>query len=246
MEKKLIALIFISLLMGLGVGYGLGYAIYRPYLLDLESDISGLQSALSSLSAYYNTLNSTYNELKTSYDDLNKIIWELNNSNAGLKTIRFVETEETILEVPGVYGTLVSKNASRVFTWTPRDSSNNVILLIYWWFESKGNITFSGLTGGFEVIFKMAYNQSGSWSFWDWYGSPNVSTEYKRTRLHYEIPQGPQWYAPDCVSYKFWLSIIGYQPSNASDSRVAQPFAAYVKNLNIILIVADGISASNP
>jgi hypothetical protein len=76
MKRNLIALVLIASLVGLGGGYGLGYAIYRPELLGLESDLSSQQSDLSSLSAGYYALNSTYDELKTSYKDLNRTLWQ--------------------------------------------------------------------------------------------------------------------------------------------------------------------------
>jgi len=41
--KKLIALIFIALLAGLGGGYGLGYVIYQPQIQNLQNDLSNLK-----------------------------------------------------------------------------------------------------------------------------------------------------------------------------------------------------------
>ncbi len=38
MEKKLIALVLIALITGIGGGYGLGYVIYQPQVQKLQED----------------------------------------------------------------------------------------------------------------------------------------------------------------------------------------------------------------
>ena len=76
-EKQLVALVFIALLVGLGGGYGLGYAIFQPQIGSLQSDISNLQSdvpdlqsQILTLTVNYEDLNATYNELITDYSSL--------------------------------------------------------------------------------------------------------------------------------------------------------------------------------
>lgn len=76
-EKQLVALVFIALLVGLGGGYGLGYAIFQPQIgslqsdiSDLQSDVSDLQSQILTLTVNYEDLNATYNELITDYSSL--------------------------------------------------------------------------------------------------------------------------------------------------------------------------------
>jgi len=46
MEKKLIALVLISLLGGLRGGYGLGYVIYQPQIQNLQNDLNNLNDEL--------------------------------------------------------------------------------------------------------------------------------------------------------------------------------------------------------
>ena len=77
MEKRLVALVFIALLIGLGGGYGLGYVIYQPQIESLQSDISNIQSDVSDLQSKSSTvtinfesLNATYNELMINYSYL--------------------------------------------------------------------------------------------------------------------------------------------------------------------------------
>jgi len=56
-EKKLIALVFIALLVGLGGGYGLGYTVYQP-------QNQNLQEALDNLNDRIETINSTLADLQ--------------------------------------------------------------------------------------------------------------------------------------------------------------------------------------
>ena len=87
MEKKLIALVFIALLAGLGGGYGLGYVVYQPQIIMLQTDLSNLQDVFENLNTTYNQLgesynylNSSYNELKTRIDSFNASLIDLNTS----------------------------------------------------------------------------------------------------------------------------------------------------------------------
>ena len=49
MEKKLIALVFVALLVGLGGGYGLGYVVYQPQILGFQSDLSTIKADVHDL-----------------------------------------------------------------------------------------------------------------------------------------------------------------------------------------------------
>lgn len=51
MEKKLITLVFVALLIGLGGGYGLGYMVYQPQILDFQSDLETIKTDLHDLEA---------------------------------------------------------------------------------------------------------------------------------------------------------------------------------------------------
>jgi len=77
MERKLVALVFIALIVGLGGGCGLGYVIYQPQIGILQSDVSDLQFDVSDLKSQiltsivgYEGLNAKYNELITDYSNL--------------------------------------------------------------------------------------------------------------------------------------------------------------------------------
>ena len=51
MEKKLIALVFVTLLGGLGGGYGLGYVIYQPQVQSIQNELRAVSNELNSLSS---------------------------------------------------------------------------------------------------------------------------------------------------------------------------------------------------
>jgi hypothetical protein len=77
MNKKLLALVVITLIAGTGVGYGLGYGMFQPQVSGLECNVSNLQSEISTLTANYNSLNSSYNELFSDHKNLNESNVEL-------------------------------------------------------------------------------------------------------------------------------------------------------------------------
>lgn len=54
MGKRLIVLVFVALLVGLGGGYGLGIAMYQPQISAMQSDISDIQSILFQNKTWHN------------------------------------------------------------------------------------------------------------------------------------------------------------------------------------------------
>ena len=60
LEKKLVALVCIALLAGLGGGYGLGFTIYQPQISALQSDVSMLKA--SENKTWHFVMNFTTNE----------------------------------------------------------------------------------------------------------------------------------------------------------------------------------------
>lgn len=75
MEKKLIALVFVTLLGGLGGGYGLGYVIYQPQIQNLQNDFNNLTDRFDTLQYEVTNLNSEVEELKTPQPKPNFEIW---------------------------------------------------------------------------------------------------------------------------------------------------------------------------
>jgi hypothetical protein len=76
MEKKLIPIILIVLLVGLGGGYGLGYVIYQPQIQNLQSDLKQLNNELETINSEIADLNSTIN---SEIANLNSTIVNLEN-----------------------------------------------------------------------------------------------------------------------------------------------------------------------
>lgn len=89
METKLVALVFIALLGGLGGGYGLGYTVYQPQnqrfqeALDnlndkveaINSTLTNTRSSVASLQNEIVNINSEIEELKTPQPNPNFSIW---------------------------------------------------------------------------------------------------------------------------------------------------------------------------
>jgi len=101
LEKKLIALVFVALLVGLGGGYGLGVILYQPQILELQSDLSSFQDAfaetqlnVSKVESEISTLRTDYNELQINYDNLSISYNELQGNYSELQT-RLKYFEET-------------------------------------------------------------------------------------------------------------------------------------------------------
>ena len=64
LEKKIIALVLVALLGGLGGGYGLGYVIYQPQIQNLQDDLNNLKDRLDTLNSTVETMeNRTWHEV---------------------------------------------------------------------------------------------------------------------------------------------------------------------------------------
>jgi hypothetical protein len=78
MERKLIALVFIALLAGVGSGYASGYVIMEPQLSKLRSDVSTVTTETSNLRSQLNNsiivVNQTVSVLNTTIISLNRTI----------------------------------------------------------------------------------------------------------------------------------------------------------------------------
>lgn len=86
METKLVVLIFIALLAGLGGGYGLGNAIYQPQIQSLQSSIASLETTLDNLNGEVEkinsaliTTNSSLEILGTELDTLNQDVTNIDS-----------------------------------------------------------------------------------------------------------------------------------------------------------------------
>jgi len=79
MEKKLIALIFIAVLGGLGGGYGLGYVIYQPQIQNLQGDLGNLNDRLDTLNSTLTNTQSSVTSLQSQQDSMNSTIGIMEN-----------------------------------------------------------------------------------------------------------------------------------------------------------------------
>jgi hypothetical protein len=78
-ESKLIGLVLIALLAGLGGGYGLGYVIYQP-------QVQNLQNGIGDLSDRFNLLNSTLRDTESSVVSLQNGLSSTNSKVTSLNS----------------------------------------------------------------------------------------------------------------------------------------------------------------
>ncbi len=184
-------------------------------------------------------LKTITDSLTASLTDLEGRVAAIEGETKHVKTIRFAEPMETMLEVP--VNTPLEwtewKNASAVFTWTPMNTSDNAVVSVYWWFEYKTNITIPFgtpehyITGGLNASFDDAY---GFAEHHEMTGQYAFDVYYKHSGVISFTHAKPK---TDCSEYKFWFQVQGFAYSI--------PFKAYVKNLSAIITVVDGLPASN-
>lgn len=67
MDKKLLSITIIILVIGLGVGYVLGYSVNTSQIQTLETRINELEVENNNLGSSYNALNNTYTDLLSNY-----------------------------------------------------------------------------------------------------------------------------------------------------------------------------------
>ena len=101
MERKLVALVFIALLIGLGGGYSLGIVMYLPQISAMQSDIADIQSFLFQPRAWKEIANfhlSVDDEWASSLFSVYEGPWRINWTEAG-----------TFMSVSGWTGFLVCR-----------------------------------------------------------------------------------------------------------------------------------------
>ena len=85
MDRKLIALVSIALLAGLGGVYGLGYLIYQPQIQKFQND-------LNTLNTKFDTVNSTLGSTQSSVTSLQNLLSvlesEISNLNSTIESMK--------------------------------------------------------------------------------------------------------------------------------------------------------------
>ena len=88
MEKKLIALVLIALIGGLGGGYGLGYVIYQPQIQNLHKDLRNTQTSVTQLENELNMQNSEITSLNSTVESsVSSIQDELNTLDSKVTSL---------------------------------------------------------------------------------------------------------------------------------------------------------------
>lgn len=137
------------------------------------------------------------------------------STNSKIKTIRFYEPAETMNDQQ----TYVD---GAVFVWTPNNSTNNAILSINWYFQYRCE-HFWG--------FRMVVNDEDTGGYG--YHSSSVYTWSK-------IVVYPMHY----LDYSIFPNQNSYTLKFQFESW-SNEFPAYVKDINLVITVADGLTPSN-
>lgn len=96
MEKKLISLVLIVLIGGLGGGYGLNYVIYQPQIQNLHDDINALNDRFGTINT---TLGSTQTSVTSLEDELNMLNSDIANLNSTVESsVTSIHDEMNILD----------------------------------------------------------------------------------------------------------------------------------------------------
>ena len=191
--------------------------IINIYDVVMVTGIYGSTGTPINKTALLYNVNDTFTELLSRIDSLNA---SLHQSSSQI--IRFHHPDE---EVIPYYGTWTVA----AFTWTPKNSSNNVILSAHAWAEIKcPNQTQSS---------KLLIRINGRLS--DDYGSHSTTPSYEVSEIHCWSPG--YYHFPPSESYTIEYEVIGGYPTGEPGN-----FPIFIRNINIVVLVADGVPASNP
>lgn len=117
MNGKLIAIVLVCLLIGIGVGFAIGFTIkIQSFFVDynalnnkytqLNNDYEQLEGNYSTLRNKYTNLNATYNELKANYTLLKSVNYTFDSS---------IQISDLTIDV-GSYTTYVRGNVTNIGT----------------------------------------------------------------------------------------------------------------------------------
>ena len=218
-------------------------------LEDVSTNITELQLDIDTLTSEISNYENSILELQSRITSLSALLMQLQDrvytlKGEEVKTIRFSFPVETVLEIP-VYDPLKWTewaNISEIFTWIPVNTSYSAVISVYWWFDYKANITIPEGTPEhcLNVGLNFTFNDTHALSnFLLWSDQVQFDTFYKQSGV---IPSdyasgGALLPKTNCTQYNFQFKIQGYAHT--------QSFKAYVRNLNAIVIVVDGLPRSH-
>jgi len=190
----------------------------RPYdpWADLDDDGDIDIYDIVDIAGRYGTTGTPINKTELLLELLNRV----DSNEARLeqtKWIRFYEPNETSHNVPDVW-----KDAA-TFVWTPNNPTNNAIVTVCCYFQHRCEGEGEGL------ICKMMINNETCRSF---IFPPSIN--YTQTRVRVNWAHAESYAYPNCENYTIKFQL---QPWYS-------PTIAYVKGINIIIEVMDGLPPS--
>ncbi len=179
-------------------------------IVDIAGRYGTTGTPINKTALLYN-VNDTFTELLSRIDSLNA---SLHQSSSQI--IRFHHPDE---EVIPYYGTWTVA----AFTWTPKNSSNNVILSAHAWAEIK----CPNQNQPVRLLIRINGTSDGI-------GTHQTTGTYEVSEIHCWSPK--YYFFPPSESYIIEYEVVGG----------LETFPIFIRNINIIVHVADGVPASNP
>jgi len=115
MNKTLVGLVLIALLVGLGGGYVLGYAIYQPQLQNLQNDLKNMGDDLDDLSNRLDNLHDRYDWVDVTLRNTQSTVTTLNTWHYTVDS-SLADAQSSLaalqIEVPNLWYLMVSLNST--------------------------------------------------------------------------------------------------------------------------------------
>jgi hypothetical protein len=185
---------------------------YDPWL-DINDDGEIDMKDIGSVARAFGASGTSINKTAMLLDIQNRVA-TLENQSDAVKTIRFYEQNETMND------NTIFKDAA-TFVWTPHNTTDNAILSIRCYFQYRCE------SQGFQFRVQINNRQGGTMGLL-------VSSEYVWSYVWTEnqLMSGHQVNYPNQDNYTLKFSFAVGNPA----------FPAYVKDINIVLQVIDGLS----
>jgi len=161
-----------------------------------------------------------WDKVWTTISDLQDRVNTIEEETNQVKTIRFYEPNETIIPPPST-----NFKDGAVFVWTPNNGTNNAILSIRSYFQYRSEPSSGGLR--YKILINDETVMRFAWLF---------SAEYKWT---------PIFMDSDSFENPSVHPLYPNQNTYTIKVQFACETTGYVKDINILIEVADGLPASN-
>lgn len=141
LEKKLVALVFIALLAGLGGGYILEFVISQHQISTLKAEYTRTKAEYDELTVGYAYLNETYRDLQTDYARLQSNYTDLNSEYRTLN--------ETYQILVSNYTSLNEEHQVLIIEYNELNKSYNILSINYTALQQN----YGDLSSEYQILF---------------------------------------------------------------------------------------------